>query len=184
MFFEKQAPTNMDLSLPSHAPKLDGYQDAVWDDASFPFYSLIETSKQKLQEIASTIEEQWMEDSNYEGSHLIRLAPNFNFAGKSLTDVVKAYIELDKERTPQADPPPTSGDIIAWYPIAFVVLVEEDWQNGGLMFVYADDEDEYALHKFTFLVEKEYSFLSSLLFGDISVKDTDVYAIENGSEGT
>lgn len=50
--------TAPDLSLPSHAPELDGWDDMPWDLASSALYSMIDTTEETMTGIASSLEEE------------------------------------------------------------------------------------------------------------------------------
>jgi len=165
----------LDLTLPSHAPELGGWDNYNADDASFALYTLIPSDRDQLKEIADRLEKKWMQDSDYENTHLVRVAPNAEFTDRTLQDILEAHIALDKEVTPPQEGQAADGDI-HWYARAFIVLVDEDWEDGeGLLFVYADDdeEDEFRLRSFRFKGREGYSFLSSLSFGDITLQEAE-----------
>lgn len=151
-----------DLSLPPRAPELGEYGDYNWDDAAFAVYTLL-GDKVPLQDVASTLEKQWLEQGN--DDHLVRpAAPTAAF--ETLRDVVQAHIAADKGKRERSDGG-AKGDL-AWYPTAFIVVVRVDWSTkpGGLLFVYADGEKDYEMDKFYFKVDDAYMMLSSLSFGD------------------
>ncbi|KAK5139278.1 hypothetical protein LTR04_003729 [Oleoguttula sp. CCFEE 6159] len=152
-----------DLSLPPQAPELGMYCDKNWDDASFAVYTLVDVSEDELQEICDVPDNQLMENQGGEGSHLVRVAPQHNFAGKTLKDILDYHVQMDKSDFP-ADEDKYGLD---WFPTAFVVLTSQDWKSEGLLFVYVDDEAEGCpLDKFFFLLEDSYMMLSSISFGD------------------
>ncbi|TKA82357.1 hypothetical protein B0A49_00098 [Cryomyces minteri] len=151
------------LSLPPRAPELGVYRDKNWDDASFAMYTLIDISNDELQEICDIPDKQWMENQGGEGSHLVRVAPQHNFAGKTLKDILDYHVQLDRTDSPDGE----EKYELDWYPTAFVVLTSQDWKSDGLLFVYADDEAEGCpLDKFFFLPKDSYMMLSSVAFGD------------------
>lgn len=151
-----------DLSLPSHAPDLGKYGDYNWDDAAFAIYTVM-GDKIPLKDVASALEEEWLQEGNE--NHLVRPAePAAEF--RTLKDVVQAHTALDKVKSERKDGG-AAGDL-KWWPAAFVVLVREDWGTtpGGLLFVFANDEEDCAMDKFFFKLEDAYMMLSSLSFGD------------------
>lgn len=79
--------TAPDLSLPSRAPELGGWDDMPWDSVSFALCLMIDTTEETMTEIASSLEKEWWETSGYEGLHLVRVARDFNFKNRSLKDV-------------------------------------------------------------------------------------------------
>lgn len=151
-----------DLNLPLDAPELGKYGDCNWDDAAFAVYTLL-NDKISVEEVASVLEKQWLEQGNE--NHLVRPAtPAAKF--ETLRAVLEAHISLDKGERKRSDGGAKAD--LEWYPLAFVVVVEEDWKTkpGGLLFVYADDENDCKMDKFFFKVEDAYMLLSSLSFGD------------------
>ncbi|CAE7195343.1 hypothetical protein P3342_009860 [Pyrenophora teres f. teres] len=151
-----------DLSLPSRAPELGQYGDCNWDDAAFAIYTLL-GDKVSLQEVASVLEKQWLEQGNE--NHLVRPAtPTAEF--ETLQDIVQAHINLDKGKRERNDGGAAAD--LEWWPTAFIVVVREDWRTkpGGLLFVFADDEKDCEMDKFYFKIEDAYMMLSSLSFGD------------------
>ena len=151
-----------DLSLPYRAPELGQYGDCNWDDAAFAVYTLL-GDKVSVQEVASALEKQWLEQGNE--NHLVRPAtPAAEF--ETLQAVVQAHIALDKGKRERSDGGAKAD--LEWYPLAFVVVIEEHWRTkpGGLLFVYADDENDCEMDKFCFKTEDAYMLLSSLSFGD------------------
>lgn len=163
-----------DLSLPSHAPELGGWSNVPWDLASFALYSLIGITEDKLTEIATSLERGWWEMASHEGSHLVRVAPNYDFKNRSLKDVLACHASLDKLGAFYYKGGANQYEIregdAGWYPTAFIVLTNSDWENGGLMFVYAEDDEEegqdYSVIKFSFYAKDADTMLSSLLFMD------------------
>jgi hypothetical protein len=153
---------NFDLSLPSRAPELGRYGDCNWDDAAFAIYTLL-GDKISLQDVASVLEEQWIEQGNE--SHLVRPAA-LDGEFEALQEIVQAHINLDKGKRERSDGGAV-GDL-GWWPTAFIVVVREDWRTklGGLLFVFADEEKEFEMEKFFFKVKDAYTMLSSLSFGD------------------
>lgn len=144
-----------DLSLPPQALELGQCDDFNWDRAAFAVYTL--AGEVSLQDVASTLEKQWLEQGNED--HLVRPAPT-TLELKSLQEVLQAHIALGKGRDSERNE-------IEWWPIAFIVVVREDWKEpGGLLFVFADDENSYKVDKFFFKVDDAYMMLSSLSFQD------------------
>lgn len=157
--------SNPDLSLPSHSPELGDFGDKNLDSASFALYTPVDIPAGELESIVSLLDKEWMEKQGDEGPHLVRLAPSNNLAGKSLKDVVKTHIHMDKEETPRDDAG-ASGDL-NWYPSAFLVVTSNEWKQHGILFVYADTEQtNFPMDKFFFLPKDGYNMLSSIIFGD------------------
>ncbi|KAI0582606.1 DNase-NucA-NucB domain-containing protein [Pyrenophora tritici-repentis] len=155
-----------DLSLPSRAPELGQYDDCNWDDAAFAVYTLL-GDKVSVQDVASVLEKQWLDQGNEK--HLVRPAePTAKF--ETLQEIVQAHINLDKGRQPHSD----AVFDLEWWPTAFIVVVREDWRTktGGLLFVFADDENDCEMDKFYFNIEDAYMMLSSLSFGDEELSDS------------
>ncbi|KAJ5117349.1 hypothetical protein N7448_010981 [Penicillium atrosanguineum] len=154
-----------DLSLPSHSPELGDFGDKNLDSASFALYTLVDVPASELKSIVSLLDKEWMEKQGNEGPHLVRLAPINDLAGKSLNDVVKTHIHMDKEETPRNDAG-ASGDL-NWYPSAFLVVTSNEWKKHGILFVYADTEQtNFLMDKFFFLPKDGYMMLSSIIFSD------------------
>lgn len=164
-----------DLSLPTHAPELGQYGDYNWDDAAFAVYTVI-GDKIPLEDVASALEEQWLQQGNE--NHLVRPAePAAEF--KTLKDIVQAHIAMDKVESERKDGS-AAGDL-KWWPTAFIVIVREDWRTtpGGLLFVFANDDEDCEMDKFFFKLEDAYMMLSSLSFGDEElVRSKEIYGQE------
>jgi hypothetical protein len=145
------------LSLPHQARELGQYAHYNLDKAAFAIYTLLCNNVQ-LQDVASALEKQWLEQGNED--HLVRRAPAAEF--DSLQGAVRAHVAMIKS----ADAGAASD--LEWWPTGFIVLVREDWRtnSGGLSFVFADEEKDYELDKFFFKLEDAYMMLSSLSFGD------------------
>ncbi|KAI4614410.1 hypothetical protein J4E83_007063 [Alternaria metachromatica] len=145
-----------DLSLPPQAPELGRCGDEFdWNRAAFAVYTLVDGVS--LQDVASTLEKQWLEQGNED--HLVRPAPSTSEL-KTLLEVLQAHIALEKGADSETDE-------LEWWPTAFIVVVRKDWKEpGGLLFVFADDENDYKLDKFFFQVDDAYMMLSSLSFQD------------------
>ena len=58
-------PPTPDLPLPSHCPGPGIYGNTNWDNASLALYTLIDLPHTELQTIATTLEERWMQVSDY-----------------------------------------------------------------------------------------------------------------------
>ncbi|RAK94419.1 amino acid permease [Aspergillus costaricaensis CBS 115574] len=158
---------HLDLTLPSTCPELQQGSDANWDDASFALYSMIELSSEELDKLITALNRDWKREMTDEAMPLVRTPTVYDFSGKSLRDVVQAHVELDKEFTPRDDGG-AEGDI-HWYPTAFVVVTTREWEEKGLLLVYADvEEKECPMDKFFFHIDNANILLSSLNFGDES----------------
>ncbi|KAJ5514763.1 hypothetical protein N7463_004315 [Penicillium fimorum] len=157
--------SNPDLSLPSHSSELGDFGDKNIDSATFALYTLVDISTSEPESIASLLDKEWMEKQGNEGSHLVRLVPSNNFAGKSLNDILTTYTQMDKKETPRDDIG-ASGDL-CWYPSAFLAVTSNEWKKHGILFVYADTEQtDFRTDKFFFLPTDGYMMLSSIIFGD------------------
>lgn len=160
---------SLDLTLPSHAPELlkDYHKKCTFDEASVAIYSLVpDMTFERVQQIASMPQQEW-EDYEME-TQLVRPAkPTPIFAGGKLVDIVHAHAAMDKE----VSPPRSSGTSdIGWLPHCFVVITNNNLDDHGLLFVYADkitDEDgNFApMGKFFFKPEKMFTMLSGLILG-------------------
>ncbi|GLA93608.1 hypothetical protein AtubIFM57143_011206 [Aspergillus tubingensis] len=158
---------HLDLILPSTCPELQQSSDANWDDASFALYSMIELSSEELEKLTTALNRDWKREMTDEAMPLVRTPTVYDFSGKSLRDVVQAHVELDKEFTPRDDGG-AEGDI-HWYPTAFVVVTTREWEEKGLLLVYADvEEKKCPMDKFFFHIDNANILLSSLNFGDES----------------
>ena len=158
------ASTDLDLSLPSHAPELGARSPTFWDNTAFALYSLVKTSEAQLQSLASALEEQWMTVPGGANEHLVRVAHPFDFTGQGLKDIVEAHIILGKEVAPRLDGVPGG---LKWFPTAFIVQTEDEGEaEGGLLFVYADTGRKYAMRKFCFSGRDAHSILSEIRLGD------------------
>ncbi|KAF2087294.1 hypothetical protein K490DRAFT_13585, partial [Saccharata proteae CBS 121410] len=150
-----------DLTLPTHAPELTQHDNYAWDSASFALYSLITLPLSTLQTIATTLEAQWTLISP--SQHMIRLPPSPIHANRPLSAVLAAHIALDKEVTPPVAGQNANGNL-GWYPVAFIVVVGAEWEDGGLLFVSVDDElweesESGKLVSFRFRAEDAYDLL-------------------------
>ena len=144
-----------DLSLPPQAPELGQCDDSNWNRAAFAVYTLIDGVS--LQDVASTLQKQWLEQGNKD--HLVRPAPHTS-EFQTLQEVLQTHIALDKGRDSERNE-------IEWWPTAFIVVVRQDWrEHGGLLFVFANDENDYMMDMFFFKVDDAYMMLSSLSFQD------------------
>jgi hypothetical protein len=79
---------------------------------------------------------------------------------KTLRDVVHAHEALDKGIQERSDSGAKGN--MEWWPNAFVV-VRQGWRSkpGGLLFVFADDENDSKMDKFFVKLEKVYLMLSN-----------------------
>ncbi|RJE18373.1 hypothetical protein PHISCL_09293 [Aspergillus sclerotialis] len=136
--------SNLDLSLPSYFPgDLSCFGDKNWDLAAFVLYTLVGLPQNKLDALVAFLNEEERKSQEYDpdGSYLVRVPPVYNFAGKSLKDILYAHVQMDKEITPSSGGLST-GDL-GWYPSAFIVVTNVEWEKYGLLFVYADDTGLY-----------------------------------------
>lgn len=168
----------MDVKLPPTASKLGIYNGFSWDLSSFAVYSLVKTSKESIDTIASQLTGKWWEEPGIglNGGHpLVRAAPDYQFEGRSLRDVIQAHISLvekDAQQTSSYDDY-TEG-YLAWFPIAFIVITSYDIKKLDVLFVYVDPYAELAgcpLDKFYFKTEDADSMLSSLRLGHRTCAD-------------
>lgn len=172
---------DLDLSLPSHAPELGQYESMNHDDATFALYTLADLSEFQVQEVANALEQEWMDEM---GTHLVRLAqPTSIYANKTLKDIVRAHVAMDKGIKPRSDGG-AAGDI-SWWPTAFIVITKKDWKDpNALLFVLADDSKKgFPMDKFFFKLDDAYMMLSSLSFGDEYLGGCrELYDTEEGDE--
>lgn len=150
-----------DICLPPRAPELGRYGKYNWEEAAFALYTLV-GDKVPLQDVVSVLEQQWLEQGNE--THIVRAA-----AAKAefdtLHEIVQAHAGLDKGIRRHSDGSAVCD--LEWWPIAFIVVVREDWRiPGGLLFVYADDEKDCKMDSFFVNVEDAYMLLSGLNCGD------------------
>ncbi|GLA34810.1 hypothetical protein AnigIFM63309_008987 [Aspergillus niger] len=156
---------HLDLTLPSTCPELHQSSNSNWDDASFALYSMVELSSEDLDKLSTALNWEWKQEMTDEAMPLVRTPTVYDLKGKSLEDVVRAHVELDKEFTPRDDGG-AEGDI-HWYPTAFVVVTTREWEEQGLLLVYADvEQKECPIDKFLFHIDVANVMLSSLNFGD------------------
>ncbi|RDH37635.1 hypothetical protein BDQ94DRAFT_157108 [Aspergillus welwitschiae] len=143
---------HLDLTLPSTCPELHQSSNSNWDDASFALYSMVELSSEDLDKLSTALNREWKQEMTDEAMPLVRTPTVYDFKGKSLEDVVRAHVELDKEFTPRDDGG-AEGDI-HWYPTAFVVVTTREWEEQGLLLVYADvEQKECPIDKFLFHID-------------------------------
>jgi hypothetical protein len=156
-----------------------GYGKYSWSNASFALYSIIQSSKKSLEEIAAELDAEWYEEQGNEGSHLVRLAPSP--LHESLSDVLEAHAALHKVAPGQSTEQFGALDL-EWYPTAFIVVTAEMLDEKGLLFVYVDEEVEnedegdddkdnttlFPIDKFFFKQKDANSMLSTLIYDDDS----------------
>jgi hypothetical protein len=174
-----------DLTLPPTFPRLSGYGKYAWGDSSFSLYSIIETSEERLKDIAAALDAEWYEEQGFQGSHLVRVAPSP--IHKSLADILEVHANLEKV-APDQDEQKFGALDLEWYPTAFIVVTAETLEDRGLLFVFVDDESEdeseedgdndgdndgnktteFPLDKFFFEQKDAHSMLSTLMYDDDS----------------
>jgi hypothetical protein len=142
-----------------HTPALSQYDDFIWDYAAFAVYTLL-GDKVPPQDVASALERQWLDQGNED--HLARPAPIAEV--ETLNEVVRAHIALEKVNRERSDG--SAVGKLKWWLTAFVVVVREDWRTNGLLFVFADEWNDYKMNKFFSKLEDAYMMLSSLSFVD------------------
>lgn len=166
-----------DLTIPPTFSRLSGYGKYAWSESSFALYSIIETSEQRLEEIAAVLDAEWLEEQGNEGSHLVRVAPSpFH---KSLAEILETHAALEKVAPGQVEHQFGALDL-EWYPTAFIVVTAEMPDDKGLLFVFVNDEagiedededektTEFPLDKFFFKQKDAHSMLSTLIYDDDS----------------
>lgn len=175
-----------DLSLPSHSPELGDYGPMDLDQASFALYTLIDLPSNEFNRIVSTLDSKWMETFGEDSTHLVRLPKTHTFTGRTLKDVLQAQIEMDKEVKLRSD---GVGDMY-WWPHAFIVVVHREWEEKGLLFVFADDDEEtgeglFPVDQYFFKPKDTYMMLSSLVLGNEYLeRSKELYGIgEDGLTG-
>ncbi|KAI5866517.1 hypothetical protein GGS23DRAFT_550947 [Durotheca rogersii] len=131
---------NLDLTLPDRAPELlKEYAEGIdTGSSSFAIYSLVpDMTASQIEEI-SNIPQQEYEEYEYPGRLARPAKPAFDFAGKTLKDVVAAHAAMDKNIIKPGD---GGAAEIAWYPNVFVVLTKrDDLADHGMLLVYAQRE--------------------------------------------
>ncbi|KAI0169158.1 hypothetical protein GGR52DRAFT_574380 [Hypoxylon sp. FL1284] len=88
----------LDLSLPQQAPELlkEYSQSISVDSSSFAVYSMVPgMAVAHMEQIANIAQEEY-EDYEYPGQLARPAKPTFDFAGKSLKDIVAAHSAMDK----------------------------------------------------------------------------------------
>ncbi|RJE18463.1 hypothetical protein PHISCL_09207 [Aspergillus sclerotialis] len=135
--------SNLDLSLPSHFPYISDFDHLDSTNSSFALYTLVELPQKKLHDLVTFLNEEMMKENDYDpdAPYLVRVPSVYNFAGKSLKDIVYIHIQMDKEIIPNSGGDCT-GDL-GWYPSAFIVVTNVEWEKYGLLFVYADKTGLY-----------------------------------------
>lgn len=178
---------NIDLSLPPSAPELGKYNRYIWCTSSFAVYSLVEMSEQTLHAIVSRMVEDLLDQYEDWEVHLVQVAPDHDFAGRSLQEVLQAHVSLIDKTAQEVkwSDYHTDGDL-RWFPAAFIVLTSDNILEGKPLFVYADAYDEVVggpLDKFYFRVEDAHDMLSSLRLGhELFTESKETYAID-GTNG-
>ena len=173
----------MVLTLPPTFPELGKYRRYNWNLSSFAIYTLVETSKESLHDIAFQLQGDWWGEEGNGGHSLVRVAPDFDYQGRSLRDVIQAHISLLERDTQHVRSYAEFNDgDVDWFPTAFgVVTSKADMQERSPLFVYADPYDEPTrcpLDKFHFRVGDGRSMLSSIRLGDTVCPDAkEMYAI-------
>jgi hypothetical protein len=175
-------PPSPDLAMPPTFTRLSGYGKYAWGDSSFALYSIIETSEERLKDIAAALDAEWYKEQGFQGSHLVRVAPSP--IHKSLADILETHAALEKV-APDQDEQKFGALDLEWYPTAFIVVTAETLDDKGLLFVYVDDEagieddeqdddkvedkiTEFPLGKFFFKQKDAHSMLSTLMYDDDS----------------
>ncbi|KAI1659451.1 hypothetical protein F4813DRAFT_353023 [Daldinia decipiens] len=170
---------SLDLELPPFRPELTnvlGQADCT--GASFAIYSMTNSvSEARINEIAAIPQGEW-EEFDMNTKCIKPAVPTANFAGKTLKDIVDAHISMDKELEPREGGALAAG----WWPHVFIVVVNENIEDHGLLLVYGfeplsgsdDEQDEGAIGpreptmgKFFFKPEDMCNILSGIaLSGD------------------
>lgn len=164
--------STMNLTLPPACPALGLYGDYDWSNSSFALYTLVSTDNERMQQIANALDAEWYENQGNQGSHLVRVAPVYNFSNKTLSDILGAHVKLHKLAPGQSKSQYGVLDL-EWYPTAFIVVTAEDIDNRGLLFVFVVDEEgdddevaECKMDKFLFKQKDANRMLSTLIYDD------------------
>ncbi|KAI1413008.1 hypothetical protein F5Y13DRAFT_162265 [Hypoxylon sp. FL1857] len=175
------APPDLDLNLPHAEPRLVGIlNDCDTQQSSIALYTMVPNMPaSRLEEIAAIPQQQWQTEYEQD-TQLVRPAqPTPSFAGRTLQDIVDAHIAMDKQLQPVED----GAAIAGWKPDAFIVVTNDDLEDHGLLFVYAqmedgdeddDEEDKTAegeMGKFFFRPNDMFELLSGLMLGSYGYLD-------------
>ena len=140
-----------------------------WNLSSFAIYTLVNTSEESLQNVASQLEAEWLERQGDEGLQLIRVPTNHAFEGKSLNDILQSHISLLQEDIKHVEPYGEFNDgDLDWFPVAFIVLTSPDIKTVDPLLVYADPYDDGAecpTDKFRFRAGEASSMLAEIRDG-------------------
>ncbi|EKG18763.1 hypothetical protein MPH_03989 [Macrophomina phaseolina MS6] len=161
--------SSLDLSLPSHAPELlkDYCQTCTFEQGSFAIYTLVPgMSPARVDEIAAIPQANW-EDIELETQLVQPAKPTPLFAGRPLFDVLQAHAAMDIEVQPSEH---GGASDVGWQPHCFVVITNDNLNDHGLLFVYADTAPDgegrvAAVDKFFFKPEDMYVLLSGVVLG-------------------
>lgn len=127
-----------DLSLPNEAPAtLAHWKDTSFEVSSSPIYSLIDIPQDQMTEIATSINNAAQDYLGFGPGELEDLglvadpAPEWDFSGKSLKDILDYHAALDFG--------PADGALDPKYcALAFIVVTTSSWQTEGLLLVGFD----------------------------------------------
>lgn len=157
-----------DLSLPDEAPAaLAHWKDTSFEVSSFPLYSLIDIPQDQMIEIVASINNAAQDYLGFAPGELEDLglvanpAPEWNFSGKSLRDILDYHAALDFT--------PADGVLDPRYcALAFIVVATSSWQTEGLLLVGFDfrHQDSIIPSSCRALPEKLGAGLISLRQGD------------------
>ncbi|KAI0117631.1 hypothetical protein F4776DRAFT_635899 [Hypoxylon sp. NC0597] len=175
------APPDLDLNLPHAEPRLVRIlRHCDTQQSSIALYTMVPNMPaSRLEEIAAIPQQEWQ--TQYEQTtQLVRPArPTPNFASQKLQDIVDAHIVMDKELQAVEGGAALAG----WKPDAFIVVTNDDLEDHGLLFVYAqmedgdeddDEEDkitEGEMGKFFFRPSDLFELLSGLILGSYGYLD-------------
>ncbi|KAH8682843.1 hypothetical protein BGZ60DRAFT_398814 [Tricladium varicosporioides] len=126
------------LSLPEKAP-VEQYHNGNFDSCPAALYTIVDLSDNELQEINRVADEGSMSEDN------IRLAPRSRFVGEPLRAVYDYHLELGKQNN--------------YHPTLFIVAIDLDWKQKGVLLVTLDDDD-FGCNVHSFRIKAEESGLS------------------------
>ncbi|KAH7010709.1 hypothetical protein B0J12DRAFT_747500 [Macrophomina phaseolina] len=113
--------TRPDLNLPPTAP-VERYRDEPMELHPVAVYTLADLSDAELEELRRVCES---ECTDSEPGDSVRLAPQPRFVDRPLRAVYDAHIELAPLRS--------------FDPIYFIVAIDADWRQKGVLLVALDD---------------------------------------------
>ncbi|KAL3420324.1 hypothetical protein PVAG01_08823 [Phlyctema vagabunda] len=116
--------TRPDLTLPARAPSIERLHDQPMELRPAALYTLISLSDTELEDLRLACERDTL--PTQPGAN-IRLAPRPRFLGDNLRAVFDYHLQLGTEGV--------------FDPVYFLVAIDRDWENKGVLIVTLDDDD-------------------------------------------